>query len=162
MAGSLLIVWHSRTGAARAMAEAACRGASVEGRCAIVAAQEAQAEDLLAASGYIFSCPENLGSMTGEMKAFFDRSYYSLLGQIEGRPYATMIAAGSDGTGAERQVDRIVTGWRLRRVAAPLIACNNAQTPQEILAPKRLTDAVLQECHNLGQAMAAGLTLGVF
>lgn len=162
MTGGLLIVWHSRTGAARAMAEAACRGASAEGQCTLLAAEKAVADDMLAASAYIFCCPENLGSMTGEMKAFFDRTYYPLLGRIEGRPYATMIAAGSDGSGAERQVDRIVTGWRLRRVAEPLVVCTHAQTPEEILAPKRLASAVLQDCHNLGQAMAAGLTLGVF
>ena len=49
------------------------------------------------------------------MKEMFDRCYYPLLGRIEGRPYATLIAAGSDGRGAQAQIDRIVTGWRLRR-----------------------------------------------
>ena len=33
----------------------------------------------------------------------------------QGRAYATVISAGSDGTGAQRQIDRIATGWRLRR-----------------------------------------------
>lgn len=119
-------------------------------------------QDLLGAAGYLFCCPENLGSMTGEMKAFFDRTYYPVLGQIEGRPYATMIAAGSDGTGAERQIDRIMTGWRLRRVAEPMIACTYAQTPDAILAPKQLSADTLQICHNLGQAVATGLAIGVF
>jgi hypothetical protein len=31
------------------------------------------------------------------MKDFFDRSYYAVLDRINGRPYATMICAGSDG-----------------------------------------------------------------
>ncbi|TWH88041.1 NADPH-dependent FMN reductase [Novosphingobium taihuense] len=119
-------------------------------------------QDLLEAAGYLFCCPENLGSMTGEMKAFFDRTYYPLLGQIEGRPYATMIAAGSDGTGAERQIDRIVTGWRLRRVAEPMIACTEAQTSEAILARKNLGQNTLENCRALGQAIAVGLALGVF
>jgi len=49
-----------------------------------------------------------------------------------------MIAAGSDGSGAQAQIDRIVTGWRLRRVAEPLIAVTGAQTREAILAPKRV------------------------
>ncbi|MBB4612607.1 flavodoxin family protein [Novosphingobium taihuense] len=165
MASGLLIVWHSRTGAAEAMALAAAEGARAERStevCRLIGAEQASVQDLLEAAGYLFCCPENLGSMTGEMKAFFDRTYYPLLGQIEGRPYATMIAAGSDGTGAERQIDRIVTGWRLRRVAEPMIACTEAQTSEAILARKNLGQNTLENCRALGQAIAVGLALGVF
>ena len=76
-------------------------------------------DDLLSAAGYLFCCPENLASMTGAMKEFFDRCYYPVLGRIEGRPYAVMVAAGSDGAGAVRQIERIATGWRLKAVAPP-------------------------------------------
>lgn len=162
MAGGLAIIWHSRTGTARAMAEAAAGGAEAEGACRLIEAEFAVPEDLLQAAGYLFCCPENLGSMTGEMKAFFDRCYYPLLGRIEGRAYSAMVAAGTDGSGAERQLDRIVTGWRLRRAAATLIVKTGAQTPEEILGTKRVPEALLQDCRNLGRAMAAGLALGVF
>ena len=158
----LLIVWHSRTGAARAMAEAALQGAAAEGAARLVAAEQASAEDLLGAQGYLFVCPENLGTMSGAMKEFFDRCYYPLLGQIEGRPFATAIAAGSDGSGAERQIERIVTGWRLRRIAEGLIVNLGAQTPEAILAPKTVPPAALQKCHDLGQSFRAGLAMGVF
>jgi hypothetical protein len=96
------------------------------------------------------------------MKAFFDRSYYPVLDRLQGRPYAAMIAAGSDGQGALRQVQRIATGWRLRAVAEPLIVCTHAQTPEAILAEKHLAHADLEACADLGQALAAGLALGVF
>lgn len=162
MAGGLAIIWHSRTGTARAMAEAAAGGAEAEGACRLIEAEFTVPEDLLEAAGYLFCCPENLGSMTGEMKAFFDRCYYPLLGRIEGRAYSAMVAAGTDGSGAERQLDRIVTGWRLRRAAATLIVKTGAQTPEEILGTKRVPEALLQDCRNLGRAMAAGLALGVF
>lgn len=162
MAGGLAIIWHSRTGTARAMAEAAAGGAEAEGACRLIEAEFAVPEDLLEAAGYLFCCPENLGSMTGEMKAFFDRCYYPLLGRIEGRAYSAMVAAGTDGSGAERQLDRIVTGWRLRRAAATLIVKTGAQTPEEILGTKRVPEALLQDSRNLGRAMAAGLALGVF
>lgn len=162
MGEGLLIIWHSRTGAARAMADAAGEGGSSAAPCTLLPAEDVTPADLVAAGGYLFCCPENLGSMTGMMKEFFDRCYYPVLGLIEGRPYATMIAAGSDGTGAERQIDRIVTGWRLRRVAEPLIICTKAQTPNEILGAKRLSPDQLQRCHDLGQAFSTALNLGVF
>ena len=158
----LLIVWHSRTGAARAMAEAAFAGAQAEGEARLVGAEQAGPEDLLAATGYLFVCPENLASMSGAMKEFFDRCYYPVLGRIEGRAYATAIAAGSDGTGAERQIDRIATGWRLRRVAEGLIVNTAAQTPEAILAEKTVPEADLTRCRELGAALAAGLTIGAF
>ena len=158
----LLIVWHSRTGAARAMAEAAWQGARGEGETRLLAADDAGADDMLAAQGYIFTCPENLATMSGAMKEFFDRCYYPLLGRIEGRAYATLIAAGSDGSGAQRQIDRIATGWRLRRIAEAVIVNTAAQTAKAILAPKTVAAAELERCRALGQAIAAGLTMGAF
>lgn len=156
----LAIVWHSRTGAARAMAQAAFAGAGEGGR--LLGADETEPGVLLQASGYLFVCPENLGSMTGAMKEMFDRCYYPLLGQVEGRPYATAIAAGSDGHGAQAQIDRIVTGWRLRRVAEPLIVNLAAQTPEAILAPKHLSAEAEARCHDLGMALGEGLRIGLF
>lgn len=160
----LAIVWHSRTGAARAMAQAAFEGAG-EGAgdgAELIEASGAGAAVLLRASGYLFVCPENLGAMTGEMKEMFDRCYYPLLGRIEGRPYATAIAAGSDGRGAQAQIDRIVTGWRLRRVADPLIVNMSAQTPERILAQKSVATDALDRCRELGAALGEGLRMGIF
>ena len=161
---TLLIVWHSRTGGALQMAQAAAAGAAEEP--AVVArllpAAAASAEDLLAADGYLFAAPENLAALSGAMKEFFDRNYYPVLDRIQGRPYAAMICAGSDGTGALRQITRIAAGWRLRAVADPLIVCTHAQTPEAIAAEKTLAPQALEPCRELGLALAAGLALGVF
>lgn len=156
----LLIAWHSRTGASEALARAAAEGAGAAAW--LVPAAEAEPAMLLAAQGYLFCCPENLSSMSGLMKEMFDRAYYPLLGHIEGRAYATLIAAGSDGEGAQRQIDRIVTGWRLKRVAEPLIVNLGAQTPEAIAAPKHVPDDAIGRAHALGAALAEGLRLGVF
>ena len=160
----LLIVWHSRTGAAQAMAKAAARGAreELDIDVKLVVAEAASVEDVLAADGYIFAGPENLAALSGELKAFFDRTYYGVLDRLNGRPYAHLIAAGSDGTGAARQLARIAMGWRLKPIADPIILCTQAQTPEAILAPKELTDIDLAGSTELGAAMAAGLALGVF
>lgn len=158
----ILIVWHSRTGAARSMAEAAADAARVEAEVVLRCAAEAVPDNVLAADGYLFVCPENLASMSGEMKEFFDRTYYPCLERLNGRPYAALIAAGSDGANAARQLARIATGWRLKPIAEPLIVCTHAQTPEAIAAEKRLTDAQLQPCRDVGQALAAGLAMGLF
>lgn len=142
------------------MARAAAEGAGESAR--LIEAHDAVAEDLLEAGGLLFVCPENLAAMTGMMKEMFDRTYYPVLGRIEGKPYATAIAAGSDGTNAQAQIDRIVKGWRLRRVAEPLIVNLSAQTPEAILAPKSLSDADTKRCAELGEAFAQGLDMGIF
>src|SRR5215472_11672843 len=106
------------TGGARQMAEAAARGAATidEVRVELKRAPDAAGEDVIAADGYIFATPENLAAVSGLMKDFFDRTYYPALDRIAGRPYALLICAGSDGSNAVRQIERIATGWRLRTV----------------------------------------------
>ncbi|MCY7308117.1 MAG: NAD(P)H-dependent oxidoreductase [Rhodoferax sp.] len=146
------------------MAQAAYRGAArvVGLRVCIRRAQEAGPDDLLGAQGYLFATPENLAAVAGLMKDFFDRSYYPVLEQINGRPYAVLVCAGSDGSNAVRQVERIATGWRLRKVAESLIVCTHAQTPAAILAPKTIAPADLARCEELGEAFGNGLAMGVF
>ena len=160
----LLIVHHSMTGGTRQMAEAAAAGAVGQGEVAVdlVAAAAAGPADLLAANGYVFATPENLAAIAGMMKDFFDRSYYPVLDRIEGRPYAMLVCAGSDGSNAGRQIARIATGWRLRAIADPVIVCTHAQTPEAILAPKTIGAADLARCREIGAAMAEGLALGIF
>ena len=162
---TLLIVYHSMTGGTRQMAEAARDGAAAEGQgvqVRLLHACEAGPDDVLSADGYLFATPENLAAMSGQLKDFFDRSYYAALDRINGRPYASLICAGSDGQNAARQIARIATGWRLKPVAEPLIICTHAQTTEAILAPKQIAAAELEQCRALGEAMGAGLALGVF
>ena len=163
-AKTLLIVYHSLTGGTRQMAEAARAGAVAEAGCAVRLLHAAQAGpgDVLAADGYVFATPENLAAMSGQLKDFFDRSYYPVLDQVNGRPYASLVCAGSDGSNAARQIARIATGWRLKPVAEPLIVCTHAQTPEAILAPKQIGNEDLERCRALGEALATGLVLGVY
>ncbi|NTZ41581.1 flavodoxin family protein [Altererythrobacter sp. SALINAS58] len=161
----VLIAWHSRTGASEAMALAAIEGADrAEGHdpARLLPASQVTPADILAASAYIFVCPENLASISGMMKEMFDRCYYDVLGRIEGRAFCTIIAAGSDGEGAQAQIDRIAKGWRLKRVADPLIINMSAQTKEDILAPKVVPEEDLAQCRDLGHAMAEGVALGMF
>lgn len=158
----LLIIYHSRTGGTRQMAEAAAKAADAETETRLKCAEDTSPEDLLGADGYLFAAPENLAALSGAMKEFFDRCYYPVLGKIEGRPYGLMICAGSDGENAAKQAARIATGWRLKQVQPPLIICTHAQTEAEILAEKTIPDADLAKCRELGAALGAGIEMGVF
>jgi len=160
----LLIVYHSTTGGTERMVQAVAQAAGTEPgvvvdlRRAVVV----NVAELIAADGYIFATPENLGSMSGLMKDFFDRTYYGAIDQIQARPYCTMVCAGSDGRGAAKQIERIAMGWRLKPIQEAMIITVKAQTTAEILSPKQLTDSQVTACQNLGHLFAAGLSMAVF
>ncbi len=160
----LLIIYHSFTGGTEQMAYAAFDAAQGEQGLdtRYQRAEDTQPEDLLEADGYVFATPENLAAIAGVMKAFFDRCYYPLLGRIEGRPYAAMICAGSDGENALKQVERIATGWRLKKVIDTPIICTHAQTRDEILAKKKIAERDLKHCAKIGATLSAGLAMGIF
>ncbi|MEO8188355.1 MAG: NAD(P)H-dependent oxidoreductase [Burkholderiaceae bacterium] len=160
----LIIVYHTMTGAAQQLASAAYLAARDDADCTteLLTAAGTDVTHVLAADGYLFVTPENLATMAGRMKDFFDRIYYGALDKVNGRPYATIIAAGTDGEGAALQIQRIATGLRLKEIAPPIVVRNGAQTPEQILAPKRVPEADLSRARELGAAMAAGLASGVF
>lgn len=152
------------TGGTRQLVDAFGEGAATQDGAALVVrrADEAGPADLVAADAVLFATPENLASMAGMMKDFFDRSYYPALGRVEGKPYATLVCAGSDGQGAARQIARIATGWRMKPVAEPLVVITHAQTPEAIMAPKRIDAASLARARELGAAMAAAVSMGIW
>ena len=149
---TLLIVYHSQTGNTEKLAQAAHHGAGQEPdtRTRLVRALEATLDDLRTCQGVLFGTPENFGYMSGALKDFFDRTFYPAQEYKLNLPYALFISAGNDGTNAVRQIDRILTGYPMRKVAEPII-CRGAVTAE-----------YLQQCEELGFTLAAGLALGIF
>ena len=150
----LLIVFHSKTGNTRQLANAVIDGASsddvgsVEVR--VLRAADAGPEDLLWADGLLLGTPENFGYLSGALKDFLDRTFYEVEGKLTPLPYAMFVSAGNDGTGAVRAMERIANGYPFLAVQAPLIA-RGTPTPVD-----------LDSCRELGQAMAMGLEMGIF
>ena len=160
----LLVIWHSRTQTAYQAAQAALQGAmrvqdelgqsySID----LLHVDQVSLAQLLEADAYLFCAPENLGSLSGAMKEFFDRFYYDLLDRVQGRYYSANISAGSDGQGALRQLQRICTGWRLQEQVKPIIINTQSQTPEEILAPKTLSAEQRQAAEEVGATLSAWL-----
>ena len=132
------------------MAHAAAQAARKETDTTLKKASEAGPEDLLAADGYLFAAPENLAAIAGVMKDFFDRCYYPCLEETQGRSFALLVRAGHDGTGTCRAVETITTGLRWKAVQEPLVCRGDWD------------EAFVDQCHDLGMLVGAGLEAGVF
>ena len=150
----LLIVFHSQTGNTEQLIEAASRGAhngdidGVDVRTLIAA--NANPDDLLWADGLILGTAENFGYMSGAIKDFLDRTYYEVEGKIQSLPYALIVSADNDGTGAVRSIERIVGGYPFKAVREPLVVVGEVD------------EKALGEAEELGLLLAAGLEAGVF
>lgn len=150
----LLVVWHSKTGNTERLKDAVLRGArhpdltGVEVRC--LHASEAGPDDLRWADGILLGTPENFGYLSGQLKDFFDRTYYEVEGELRPLPFAIFVSCGNDGRGAVREIRRIVKGYPFKEVQEPVIVRGE------------LTDEGLARCEELGMALAAGLDAGIF
>jgi multimeric flavodoxin WrbA len=148
----LLIIYHSQSGNTERMAQAVFAGAKREPEITtcLMRALDAGLDDLLQADALLIGSPENFGAMAGAVKDFFDRTFYPAQEHSINLPYALFISAGNDGSGAIRQIERIVVGYPMKKVADPALCIGEAD------------ETMLQACEELGQAMAAGLALGIY
>ncbi|MDR3418905.1 MAG: NAD(P)H-dependent oxidoreductase [Nevskia sp.] len=149
----LLVIYSSQTGRTRSLLQAACDGAGEfadEVELRLRPALEAGVEDLLWADGLLIGTPENFGYMSGAVKDFLDRVYYPTEGRKLGMPYAVLVSAGNDGSGAVRAIERIATGGAWTRIAEPVVVKGEPDGDG------------LGRCRELGQTFAAGLACGIF
>ncbi|MDA8694304.1 MAG: NAD(P)H-dependent oxidoreductase [Pseudomonadales bacterium] len=148
----LLVIYHSQSENTAQLVEAVAAGAALEPQIelSVKRAFDADTEDLKWADAILFGTPENFGYMSGALKDFFDRTYYPAQPLQLCTPYALFVSAGNDGSGAVREIDRILKGYPMKKVAEPLVI-------------KGKVDAdALEACRDLGQTMASALQLGVF
>lgn len=150
--GEVAIIYHSQTGHALALAEAAAEGVTANSTLTakLYRALDAPLEVLTVARAIIFATPENFGTMSGGLKDFFDRTFYPAQPLQLNKPYAVLISAGNDGRGALRDIERIAKGYPLRKAAEAVIVRGNVTQQDRIRA------------HELGGALACGSELGIF
>jgi len=154
----LLIVHHSPTPNLQRVTEAVVAGASddaIEGVDVVVRpALEANAEDVLAADGYLLGTSANFGYMSGALKHFFDTIFLEAGGSLaedgsagrgaDGRkPYGLWVHGRYDTTGAVRSVRSIVQALAWTQSAEIL----------EIMGD--VADADLEAARDLGGTLAA-------
>ena len=150
----LLIVAHAPSPNTKALRDAIAAGArhsDISGvEVEVRSPFDTGPDQVRAADGIILMTTENLGYMSGAMKDFFDRTYYPVLEETQGLPYALVIRAGHDGTGTRRGVETVVAGLRWKAVQPPLICRGDWD------------DAFLAQAEEVGMGLAAGLEAGIF
>lgn len=151
---SLLVVYSSRTGQNRRLADAVAEGTRAEGVegvvTRVVAAPDAGVVDVLTADAVVLVASPNIGMINGLMKDFLERIYYPCLGHTRNLPCALVCKGETDATGALAHTDRILTGLRWRQVRPPLVVLGD------------LTRADLDDAAELGATLAAGLVLDLW
>ena len=156
MAGYLLVVWHPRPPSIAALRDAVLDGftdASTERPVRSLAAPDADAGDVEGADATVLITPENFGMVSGLMKDFLERIYpwfEEVPNRRPGMPYLLIAKGGNDGTGAVRDVTRILTGLRWKPVLPPLVATGS------------VTGEHLAAAREQAATLAAGVDAGVF
>lgn len=149
----LLIVWHSQSGNTERLLQAVIEGAaefSDEVETRALRAFDAGLDELLWADGLLVGTPENFGYLSGAVKDFLDRTYYPAEGRCIGLPWAMFVSAGNDGTGAVRALERIASGYQWNKVA------------DAVIVRGEIDEQGLAQARELGQTLAAGLSLGIY
>ena len=151
MTRSVLLVYHSQSGASAALARAAGEGLAASGIEAVSArAEDVGAAQVASCDGLVLVAAENSGRLAGGMKDFLDRVFYPLNRREDVKPYVLLISAGNDGRGARDEVQRILRG----------IPFTEAMEPQIIRGLPGSDE--LQKVKEAAEAFGAGLEMGIF
>jgi len=152
MSKTLLIAYHSQSGASARLAVSAQAGARQEPDCNVELRRvcDTGINELATASGLLLVAAENSGQLNGGCKDFLDRVFYPAISRELVMPYSLIISAGNDGRGAVTQVQRILSGIPFTAAAEPLIL--RGEPDEHSLA----------RAAELGQGFAAGLEMGIF
>lgn len=150
----ILVTYHSQGGNTRRMAEAVAKGVAQTAGVTLVLkqARDTVADDIRGCRAMVICSPEYFGYMAGAIKDLFDRTYEELREDpaVRKLPYALVISAGNDGTGALTQIERILKGYRMKKAQHPIIA----KGP--------VTEEALASCVEMGKTIAEGVKAGIF
>lgn len=156
MPGHLLVVWHPRSPNVARLRDAVLAGhldadTSVPVRSRSVL--DAGTDDLDEAVAVVIVTPEHFGGVAGLTKDLLERIYpwfEEVPDRRPGLPYLLVAKGGTDGTGAVRDVTRILTGLRWRAVL-PAVVVRGA-----------VTDDDLRRTREAAATLTVGVDTGVF
>jgi NAD(P)H-dependent FMN reductase len=152
----LLVVWHPVPASIAALRDAVLDGfvdSETSRAVRSLAAPAATADDVEAAAATVLITTENFGMVSGLMKDFLERIYpwfEEVPDRRPGMPYLLIAKGGNDGTGAVRDVTRILTGLRWKPALPPLVVSGS------------VTHEHLNAAREQAATLAAGIDTGVF
>lgn len=139
----VLVLFHSISGNTEAMAKAVQEGAASAGAEVILKkAGDAGADDLLNCDAVVMGTANYFSYEAGMMKDFFDRTFFTLKGKVDNKPYAVF---GSYGGGGEVAIESLAK------------LCNNLglkKSADNVGAQREPSAEALDRCKALGSKMA--------
>ncbi|MBN1270241.1 MAG: NAD(P)H-dependent oxidoreductase [Kiritimatiellae bacterium] len=148
----VLIVYYSRTGNTRKMAQYVAEGVKKSGaEVAMKSVQETDPDDLLAADGVIMGSPTYYGGMAAEMKQLLDDSV-RLHGQLEGKVGGAFSSSGNVGGGNETTVLDILQAMLIHGMVIPGSSDGDHYGPVSVDAPDK---RAARECEKMGQIVGS-------
>jgi NAD(P)H-dependent FMN reductase len=156
VAGDLLVVWHPLPPSIARLRDAVLAGfgdAGTDRPVRSLAAPDADSDDVEAAAAAVIVTPENFGMVSGLVKDFLERIYpwfEEVPNRRPGLPYLLVAKGASDGTGAVRDVTRILTGLRWKEVLPPIVITGSVD------------DGHLATVREQAATLAIGVDTGVF
>lgn len=148
----LLITYHSQGGNTYKLAMACMTGVKKEAdiEMRFRKAVDSDLEDVKWADGIVICTPEYFGNMCGAIKDFFDRTYYPARELAINKPYVLFICCENDGSGAQRNVETIATGYILRKAL------------DTIIVKEKDLENQISFVEEQAQTFAAGLAMDIF
>ncbi|MBN1440678.1 MAG: flavodoxin domain-containing protein [Anaerolineales bacterium] len=146
--GHILVVYESRTGHVRRMAEAVAegvRGAGSEAR--LLSIDEAEPQDLLNAAGIIAGSYTSYGVAAGGTKAFFDKTY-GVHGKLNGKVGGAFASCAGLGGGCETTVLSLL---QMMLVHGMIVQGNPAEFHFGAVAIGAPDARSLEACRSLGK-----------
>ena len=145
----LLIIYHSHTGNTEEMAQAVSEGAVSSGATVVLKkVAEVTDSDLINCNAVVFGTPTNFGYMAGVMKEFFDRIWLTIGDKPANKPYCAFTSKGGGEKHALDSIDDVCNSFNRHK------ELNFTKVFEGIVAIRKPTPDVLEECQQLGRKMA--------
>jgi len=139
----VLIIYHSQSGNTEKMAKAVEEGAASAGATVTLKkASDAVVDDMLNCDAVIMGTPNYFAYEAGMIKDFFDRTFFTLRGKVDDKPYATF---GSYGGGGEKAIESL-------NILCEKLSLKKAT--DNVGAQREPSSEALEQCRALGAKMA--------
>ncbi|HAP31905.1 MAG TPA: flavodoxin [Firmicutes bacterium] len=144
----ILILYYSRTGNTRQMAEAVAEGARQAGaETTVCAVEQCALEQLLEHDGIIAGSPTYYGIVAGAFKNFFDHSV-KYHGKLEGKVGGAFASSGVFGGGSETTALSIL---QMMLVHGMIVQGRPSGSHYGVVAVQAPDERARQECRQLGE-----------
>jgi len=139
----VLIIYHSLSGNTEAMAKAVQEGAA--SACATVTlkkAADADADDMMNCDVVVMGTASYFSYEAGMMKDYFDRTFFTLKGKVDNKPYGIFGSYGGGGEVAMNSLAKLCENLGLKRAT------------DNVGAQREPSSEALEQCKALGAKMA--------